>query len=142
MRHNFVEYLPEPLEDGVLYISIYFSTVVHLCCCGCGSEVVTPLSPDGWQLTYDGKSISIYPSIGNWSLPCQSHYWIRNGEVQWARQWSQEEIDATVSGRERYNNDCALSSGLNGRKGWQSIRHIALLLGAVWQRVYGRSARN
>ena len=34
------------------------------------------------------------PSIGNWSFPCRSHYWIRNNTVQWAEEWSQEWIDA------------------------------------------------
>jgi hypothetical protein len=68
--------------------------VVHKCCCGCGREVVTPLSPTDWKLIFDGKSISLDPSIGNWSFDCKSHYWIRGGKVRWARRWSQEEIDA------------------------------------------------
>jgi len=34
------------------------------------------------------------PSIGNWSFPCQSHYWIMNNNVMWARRWSKSEISA------------------------------------------------
>lgn len=94
LAHEFIEYIPETLDDGKLYVSIRFATVVHKCCCGCGMEVVTPLSPTNWKLTFDGKSISLYPSVGNWSLDCQSHYWIASNRVKWARTWSQAEIDA------------------------------------------------
>lgn len=97
MRHEFVEHVPEQLEEGVVYVSMAFATAVHKCACGCGREVVTPLSPTDWKLTFDGESISLHPSIGNWSFPCRSHYWLRNNKVTWARAWTEEEID---SGRE------------------------------------------
>ena len=87
-----MEYVPESLEEGVLYVSIPFATVLHLCCCGCGNEVVTPLDPTDWQLTFDGRSVSLSPSIGNWSFDCQSHYWINRNHVRWARQLSEKEI--------------------------------------------------
>ena len=89
---KFVRSTPGELEDGVIYISIDYSTVIHKCCCGCGNKVVTPLSPNRWSLTYDGKAISLYPSIGNWNFPCKSHYWIRNNEVIWARKLAEKEI--------------------------------------------------
>src|SRR5580658_8603438 len=94
LTHEFVEYLPDELKDGTLYVSMSFATVAHKCCCGCGKEVVTPLSPTDWKLIFDGKTISLDPSIGNWSFPCRSHYWIRNNRVRWAEQWSQLQIDA------------------------------------------------
>ncbi len=94
LRHRFVEFMPEVLEDGVLYISVEYTTVTHKCCCGCGREVVTPLSPADWRLIFDGKTISLEPSVGNWSLPCQSHYWIKNSQVRWAGKWTQERIQA------------------------------------------------
>ena len=94
LTHEFVEYIPDTLDDGRLYVSIRFATVAHKCCCGCGIEVVTPLSPTDWKLTFDGKSISLYPSVGNWGLDCQSHYWITSNRVRWARTWSQPEIEA------------------------------------------------
>ncbi len=93
LRHEFVKNVPDSLEAGVLYVSLEYATVVHSCCCGCGSEVVTPLSPTDWQLTFDGKTVSLYPSIGNWSLPCQSHYWITKNTVEWAPKWSREKIE-------------------------------------------------
>lgn len=94
LTHEFVECIPSELEDGTIYISIIYATLVHRCCCGCGSEVVTPLSPTDWKLTFDGQSISLHPSIGNWSLACRSHYWINNNRIDWAAKWSQSQIDA------------------------------------------------
>jgi Family of unknown function (DUF6527) len=85
--------MPEVLADGIIYVSVRFSTAVHRCCCGCGVEVATPISPADWQLTFDGESVSLYPSIGNWSLACKSHYWIRRNQVVWARRWSAKEIE-------------------------------------------------
>ena len=84
--------MPRPLEDGILYVSIRFGIVSHNCCCGCGNEVVLNLSPKGWQLTYDGESISLSPSIGNWNFPCRSHYWIIRNRVRWAPSWSDKKI--------------------------------------------------
>lgn len=94
LKHQFVEFIPDELDDGTIYISVRFATVAHLCCCGCGKEVVTPLSPRDWKMTFDGETISLRPSIGNWSFPCQSHYWIVQNSVCWADQWSAEEIAA------------------------------------------------
>lgn len=94
LKHEFVEYIPAELEDGTIYVSIPYETVVHRCCCGCGNKVVTPLSPMDWKLIFDGQSISLDPSIGNWSFSCQSHYWITRNRVKWAWKWSPEEIDA------------------------------------------------
>lgn len=77
LTHEFVEFVPDQLEEGKLYISIPCSVVVHKCACGCGNEVVMHLSPTDWKLTFDGETISLYPSVGNWQFPCRSHYWIR-----------------------------------------------------------------
>lgn len=94
LTHEFVEYFPDELQEGVLYVSIPYATATHSCCCGCGQEVVTPLSPTDWQLTFDGKSISLHPSIGNWNFPCQSHYFIRRNKVDWVGRMTREQIDA------------------------------------------------
>jgi Family of unknown function (DUF6527) len=93
LKHEFVDFIPDELEQGTIYVSIRFATASHLCCCGCGNKVVTPIRPTDWKLIFDGKTISLDPSIGNWSLACQSHYWIRNNRVKWARRWSQKEIE-------------------------------------------------
>lgn len=94
MKHEFVEHIPEALEIDVLYIAIDHDVAVHSCFCGCGLEVVTPLSPAQWSLTYDGRAVSLSPSIGNWSFPCKSHYWIRRGRVEWSTRFSDAKIDA------------------------------------------------
>ncbi len=93
LEHRFVDVLPPTLEDDVLYVSLAFNTVVHHCCCGCGNRVVTPLSPAGWQLQYDGRSVTLYPSIGNHQYGCRSHYWIRQNRVVWSYEFTSTEID-------------------------------------------------
>lgn len=94
LSHEFVESFPDRLESGKLYVSIEFATVAHSCACGCGHQVITPLSPAEWQLTFDGESISLRPSIGNWSFDCQSHYWIEKNRVRWAPKWTRQEIES------------------------------------------------
>ena len=84
LSYKFVDNIPEAPTPGILYVSVSFATAIHQCCCGCGNEVVTPLSPTGWSLTFDGKSVSLSPSIGNWGFHCQSHYWIRRNQILWS----------------------------------------------------------
>jgi len=93
IQHKFVGFIPEILEEGVLYISIDYCTAVHKCVCGCGNEVVTPISPTDWELRFDGKTISLSPSIGNWSFECKSHYFITRNKIHFARRWEDWEIE-------------------------------------------------
>lgn len=106
LKHEFVEFIPDELEQGTIYVSIRFATASHLCFCGCGNKVVTPIRPTDWTLIFDGKTISLHPSIGNWSFPCQSHYWIRNNRAKWALKWSREQIERgrahDIHAKERY----------------------------------------
>lgn len=91
--HQFVEFIPDELAPNTLYVSMEYGTAVHACLCGCGHRVITPITPTDWRLTYDGDTISLHPSVGNWSFPCQSHYVIRQNNVIWAEQWSQDRIE-------------------------------------------------
>ena len=91
--HEFVELMPGQLQDGVLYVSMEYATAIHRCACGCGEKVVTPISPTDWSLQFDGDSISLSPSIGNWNFACRSHYWIERGSVRWAADMSQQAIE-------------------------------------------------
>lgn len=113
LRHQFVTTFPEPLEPGVLYISIRYASVAHLCCCGCGEEVSTPLSPTDWKITFDGKTVSLSPSVGSWTLPCRSHYIISQNRVREASPWSDEQIEVGRQrerrAKERYYNRPAIS---------------------------------
>lgn len=94
LSHKFVEFIPDALEAGILYVSVAHGTAVHRCCCGCGSEVVTPLTPTDWKVIFDGDTVSLYPSIGNWNFPCRSHYWITHNRVEWAEDWSDGRVAA------------------------------------------------
>lgn len=92
LNHKFVDKVPETIEEGILYVSIPYETAIHKCCCGCGNEVVTPLSPTDWKLTFNGETITLYPSIGNWSFNCRSHYFIEENLIIWSRMYSSEQI--------------------------------------------------
>lgn len=105
LRHEFVEFIPDVLEEGTLYITMNLATAIHKCACGCGQEVVTPLSPRDWSMKYDGETVSLWPSIGNWSFPCRSHYWIVKNRIRPARRWSQAEVEvARNAGKKRYED--------------------------------------
>lgn len=129
---DFVEYVPGLLEPGILYVSISYETIVHLCCCGCGNKVALPLSPAGWAVTYDGATISVSPSVGNSSLPCRSHYWIRKGRVEWmpamthartAAARTRDRADQAVLERRQDRTRAAGGKGLVGRilRGWRQV---------------------
>lgn len=94
MRPEFVERIPQVMEEGVIYISERFKTGAHNCCCGCGTKIVTPFKPGQWSLRRHGNAISITPSIGNWSSACQSHYWIINNAVDWSHAFTAAQIEA------------------------------------------------
>ncbi len=93
-----VHFMPKELEPGILYVSEEFGAVAHLCACGCGSKIRTPLGPTEWKLTETKDGPTLYPSVGNWQQKCQSHYLITKGEIRWAAKWSGEEI---LAGRQR-----------------------------------------
>lgn len=94
LEHRFVQHAPEILDPGVLYVSMEFATAMHLCCCGCSREVVTPFSPTDWKLVFDGEAVSLNPSVGNWNFPCRSHYIIRQNRVLEAGSWSHDMVRA------------------------------------------------
>lgn len=96
-----VELAPRVLQPGRLYVSPKYRAAVHLCCCGCGEKVVTPLSPAEWQIKLTEGRATLHPSIGNWSMACQSHYWIRDNRVIWSGQLSKREIKAVFERDQR-----------------------------------------
>lgn len=82
---EFVEFMPEEMSEGVLYISENFEIAIHLCPCGCRNKVSITFGSwaDSWLLTNEIGLITLIPSIGN-RFACRSHYWIRNNQVIWA----------------------------------------------------------
>jgi hypothetical protein len=96
---RFVRSAPDRLDDGVLYVSMEHAAVLHLCPCGCGHQVVLELAPRHYTLSYDGIGVTLAPSVGNWSFPCRSHYFIRDNRVVWAEKWTDARV-ATARARE------------------------------------------
>lgn len=108
LAHRFMKSIPDELEPGMLYVSIAYDSTIHLCACGCGNQVVLPLHPTAWRLTYDGEAVTMTPSIGNWGFPCRSHYIIERGRIRWAS----ERTDAQIAdGRQRTLNDRVAAPG-------------------------------
>ena len=123
-----VDLAPRQLQPGVLYGSQRYKVAVHLCACGCGEKVVTPLSPAEWQLRVHGGLASLHPSIGNWSLACRSHYWIRNGRIVWSGAISKRQIEQVFE-RDRKDIELQqLSNQLPAPMGW--VRRI-------WRHLFG-----
>jgi hypothetical protein len=100
-----VEFLPSDLEEGILYVSKKYAVAGHLCPCGCRSKIITPLGRNEWRYSEKKALPTLYPSIGNWQLPCRSHYWITNGAVEWSYNWNQEKIDAGAKLEEKKRKD-------------------------------------
>lgn len=104
LKHKFVDCFPDRLQPGILYVSMEYASASHSCCCGCGEEIVTPFMPTEWKMTFDGEAVALWPSIGNWNLPCRSHYIIRDGRAIEAAPWSDEQI-ASEKRRDRRAKD-------------------------------------
>lgn len=116
----FVQAIPAQLEEGKLYISMEYGSINHLCACGCGNEVITPLHPARWGVFYDGDAVSIWPSVGSFDLPCRSHYVIERNRVVWHSTWS---ASAARAGAERDRQaveqfHSAPPASRNDRRGW------------------------
>lgn len=110
-----VHYIPGELKPGVLYVSEEFSTAAHLCACGCGSKIRTPLGPTEWFLEMSSRGPTLRPSVGNWQLPCQAHYWIYQGKIKWSARWTPKQIAA--GRREEERRRCAYYEKLDHQRG-------------------------
>lgn len=118
----FVESFPTPMDLGVLYVSTTYSTAGHICPCGCGREVVTKLSPARYRVIYDGE-VSLKPSIASTGLPCNSHYFIIRGRVDW-----HHKLDAVE----------AASAQATDRRRVEHHRHSAQARPNWWARLWRR----
>ncbi|MGD9724786.1 MAG: DUF6527 family protein [Nitrospiraceae bacterium] len=90
--------MPKELQPGILYVAEEYGAAAHLCACGCGMKVRTPITPNRWVLTVSSHGPSLWPSVGNWQQPCKSHYVIKDGSIVWCDTWTPEQVSA---GRER-----------------------------------------
>jgi hypothetical protein len=94
IRAEFVEMMPDHLDDGVIYISEKYRAALHNCCCGCGEEVSTPIGRTEYSIKMEDSGVTVKPSIGNHDFPCRSHYVIERGSVVWAGAMSRRAIKA------------------------------------------------
>jgi hypothetical protein len=94
VRAEFVETIPDNLDDGVIYISKKYRAALHNCCCGCGEEVSTPIGPTEYSVKMEDGGVTVKPSIGNHDFPCRSHYVIKRGSIVWAGAMSRRAIKA------------------------------------------------
>ena len=123
-----VRYIPKTLEPGVLYVSEEFEAAVHLCACGCGLKVSTPLGPAEWSFLNSPNGPSLEPSIGNWQLPCRSHYVIADGNVRRGGQWSDIQVAAGRRAEEQRRQ--AYYASLDRERGfwhwlWKLVRKLS-----------------
>lgn len=118
LKLQHVTYVPRDLAPGVLYVSLEYAVAAHLCACGCGAKVVTPLGPAEWSFTELGGRPSLCPSIGNWQLPCRSHYVISDGQIHWAKAWSDAQVIAGRNAEESRRRDYYIARE-RGRSIWR-----------------------
>jgi hypothetical protein len=103
IQHKFVQSVPEVLEDNILYISIIYKGAIHKCACGCGSRVSTPLTPKDWKLIFDGETVSLSPSIGNYQQECRSHYFIEKNNIRFVPEVKRKRKEEKPSKKKRWN---------------------------------------
>ena len=123
-----VHYMPKELKPGVLYVSEEFGAAAHLCACGCGSKIRTPLGPTEWSLEQSDRGPTLRPSVGNWQQACQSHYLIYRGEIIWAGKLTPEQIAAGRSDEENrrvaYYDALYRQNGGWSRRLWNLIKAV------------------
>ena len=123
-----VHYIPKMLEPGVLYVSEEFGAALHLCACGCGLKVSTPIGPTDWTMEETPAGPTLEPSVGNWQLPCKSHYFIREGRILWAGAWTPKQITVGRQAEEQrhraYFEDRARQRGSVLQRAWLWIKNF------------------
>jgi hypothetical protein len=81
-----VENVPEDgFQPGILYV-FGDSKCAFKCPCGCGVGIWLNLAGANrprWDLTEKDGIPTVTPSI-NRVVGCKSHFWIREGRIQWA----------------------------------------------------------
>lgn len=126
--YQIVEFIPEQLDEGVLYVSRRFGTAVHKCACECGEEVVTPIGPVDWSIEIANGAATLDPSVGNWSFACRSHYFIRTGKVVWCSQMSYKQIEQGRAFDRRLRERCIAETNRMKRSrsyfsiGWTALK--------------------
>jgi hypothetical protein len=83
---------------------VWFATVPPLTSAPSSASPVAPAIANAvFVLTgqrirhFDGETITLMPSIGNWELPCRSHYYIWKDTAEWASRYSEDEIAEAIA---------------------------------------------
>jgi len=81
--------LPKQLKPKTLYIvedDGYQEQAAMICPCGCGRTLHMNLLPDErpcWRVTrHEDGTATLHPSVWR-QVECKSHFWFRQGRVQW-----------------------------------------------------------
>lgn len=116
---------PQPLDGGVLYVSERFSVCGHLCACGCGKEVILPLNRAQWSvIRHEDGAVTLAPSVANTGFPCNSHYVIRRGQIEWHAALSKGEA-ALARNRDKQDRTAYLKAQNSWwRRIWRRIRQL------------------
>jgi hypothetical protein len=119
-----VQFMPKTLEPGILYFAEEYGAAAHLCACGCGTKIRTPIAPTEWAILDSPRGVSLRPSVGNWQQPCRSHYLITDGEVEWSYAWTDAQVEAgrqrEVARRNQYFEEVQKKSGFF-RRLWRRL---------------------
>lgn len=121
LKTVFTTSIPATPKPETLYVSMEYRTAVHLCACGCGTKVVTPLGPNHWVLSFDGR-VSLRPSIGNGQQACRSHYYIRNDHIDWLPPISTHATEAALTRDQSVHLPAVVAPKTSWRRLWDRIR--------------------
>lgn len=86
---EFLDNEPERPKASILYViggQEHPWKATLICPCGCQEVIELNLSPPGpplWRIVkVEGKRVTLAPSVWR-TKGCRSHFWLRDGEVQW-----------------------------------------------------------
>lgn len=86
-----VDRIPKELKSGIVYHNQEFELGAMLCACGCGHRIDL-LVPDSHQITSVDGLATIRPSILVSDAPCNSHYYVSEGRVEWLATFTQAQV--------------------------------------------------
>ncbi len=81
LQLKYVDYIPVEREEGILYLCQEYHVSCHRCPCGCGKDVI--LDHNRWEYSILSDTITVRPSVWSFNLPCKSHYFITNNQIEW-----------------------------------------------------------